>query len=138
MSFGDLELRGHSIECRINAEHPETFRPSPGNITKLRWPAGPGVRIDTAIYEGYAFPPFYDSLMAKLVVWAIDRSQAIERLARALDHTTIEGVDTTLDLHRRIVGSTDFAEGRLHTSFVDQLLTRGRSDKDQSSKSSGS
>ena len=122
LSVDSVELRGHAIECRINAEHPVTFRPSPGIIDHLRWPSGPGIRVDTALYEGYSFPPFYDSLMAKLIVWAADRQEAIDRLARALSQTRIAGLDTTLDFHRRLVDTAEFREGRLHTSLVDELL----------------
>ncbi len=135
LAIDSVEMRGHAIECRINAEHPETFRPSPGTINHLRWPTGPGVRIDTALYEGYAFPPFYDSLMAKLIVWGIDRPQAIARLERALDQTKIEGLDTTLDFHRRLVGTRAFREARLHTSLVDEMLSEPETDfraRDQS------
>ena len=103
--------RGHAIECRINAEDPVTFAPSPGRITALNLPGGFGVRVDTHIYEGYVVPPNYDSLLAKLIVHAEDREAAIRRLRRALGEFVIEGIKTNLAFHRRLVDHPDFVAG---------------------------
>jgi acetyl-CoA carboxylase biotin carboxylase subunit len=118
----DLIFVGHAIECRINAEDPETFAPSPGRITNLNLPSGPGVRVDTAIYSGYFVPPYYDSLIAKLIVHARTRDRAIARMRRALEATVIEGVKTTIPLHLRILDDPDFNAGRLSTRFMDRFL----------------
>jgi acetyl-CoA carboxylase biotin carboxylase subunit len=117
----DLRPRAHAIEFRINAEHPETFVPSPGAIETFHLPGGPGVRVDTHAYEDYVFPPHYDSLIAKLVVSGEDRDEAIARAARALDAFVIEGIHTTLPLHRRIVRDAHFRAGRLSTRFMERL-----------------
>lgn len=114
-----LKHRGHAIECRINAEHSETFIPSPGDVTTFHPPGGPGIRVDTHVYDGYRIPPHYDSLVAKLIAHGKDREEAIQRLQRALDFFVIEGVDTTLDLHRRIVRDRHFLEGDLSTRFME-------------------
>lgn len=112
---------GHAIECRINAEDPRSFAPSPGRIEHLVWPLGPGVRIDTHVYPGYRFPPFYDSLLAKFIAYGQDRAQAIARMRRALGEFEIEGIATTAPLHQRILEDSRFLEGRLDTSFLDGL-----------------
>jgi acetyl-CoA carboxylase biotin carboxylase subunit len=117
----DMRPRGHSIEVRINAEDPVTFAPSPGLITALNLPGGPGVRIDTHIYAGYRVPPNYDSLLAKLIVRADNRPAAIARLRRALSEFIVEGPKTNLDLHRRIVDHPDFIAGRLDTHLLERL-----------------
>jgi acetyl-CoA carboxylase biotin carboxylase subunit len=117
----DMRPRGHSIEVRINAEDPVTFAPSPGLITALNLPGGPGVRIDTHIYAGYRVPPNYDSLLAKLIVRADNRPAAIARLRRALSEFIVEGPKTNLDLHRRIVEHSDFIAGRLDTHLLERL-----------------
>ncbi len=109
---------GHAIECRINAEHPRTFAPSPGLITRLIWPTGPGVRVDSHVYQGYSFPPFYDSLLAKLIVHGPERSSAIARMSRALEELVIEGVETTTPMHRELLRHPDFVAGRIDTGFV--------------------
>ncbi len=114
----DLHIRGHSIECRINAEDPETFIPSPGTISSCLLPGGFGVRVDTAIYPGYTIPSTYDSLLGKLIVHGEDRNEAIMRMRRALDELRIEGVKTTTEFHKKIMNNTDFAEGRLWTGFL--------------------
>jgi acetyl-CoA carboxylase biotin carboxylase subunit len=113
---------GHAIELRINAEDPETFAPSPGRITRLAFPGGPGIRVDTHVYGGYMIPPYYDSLIAKLIVHGRDRSEAIERAQRALSMLVIEGVKTTAPLHQRILAQDDFVEGRLDTHFMERML----------------
>ena len=115
-------FRGHSIECRINAEDPETFAPSPGRITAFHFPGGHGVRVDTAMYSDAVVSPFYDSLIAKLIVRAMDRAEAIARMRRALEMFVIEGVETTIPLHRRIMDDAQFQRGDLHTGFLDHLL----------------
>jgi acetyl-CoA carboxylase biotin carboxylase subunit len=116
---GRFRPRGHSIECRINAEDPVTFAPSPGRITGLNLPGGFGVRVDTHIYEGYVVPPNYDSLLAKLIVHAEDRESAIRRMQRALGEFVVEGIKTNLDFHRKLMRHPDFAAGRLDTHFLE-------------------
>ena len=113
-----LRLCGHAIECRINAEHPETFAPSPGRITGWNLPGGIGIRVDTAAYHDGVVPPFYDSLVAKLIAYGADRNQAIARMRRALDMFIVEGIYTSIPLHRRILDHPDFAAGKLDTGFL--------------------
>jgi acetyl-CoA carboxylase biotin carboxylase subunit len=114
---------GHAIEFRINAEDPETFAPSPGLITGLALPGGPGVRLDTHIYAGYAVPPYYDSLIAKLLVFGRDRDEAIVRSRRALDMLRVEGIKTSVALHRRILDSEEFIAGDVDTHFMERFLS---------------
>ncbi|MGH9315982.1 MAG: acetyl-CoA carboxylase biotin carboxylase subunit [Thermoanaerobaculia bacterium] len=122
LSFaGKRRPRGHAIEFRINAEDPVTFQPSPGRITTFHPPGGLGVRVDTAAHQGYTIPPYYDSLIAKLIVSAGDRPEAIARGRRALDLFVIEGVKTTIPMHRRILEEPDFVSGRLSTRFLDRF-----------------
>ncbi len=117
-----IQLTGHSIECRINAEDPNNdFRPSPGTITEFHLPGGMGVRIDTHCYSGYVVPPNYDSMIAKLIVHAPTREQAIERMVRALDEFIIEGIKTTIPLHKRILRHPKFAKGEYTTRFLEQF-----------------
>jgi acetyl-CoA carboxylase, biotin carboxylase subunit len=111
-------LCGHAIECRINAEHPETFAPSPGRITGLNLPGGSGIRVDTAAYQDGVIPPYYDSLVAKLIAYGSDRTQAIARMRRALDMFVVEGIYTSIPLHRRILEHPDFVAGKLDTGFL--------------------
>ncbi len=112
---------GHSIEFRINSEDPDhDFRPCPGRITGLRFPAGPGVRVDTAIYDGYNVPPYYDSMLAKLIVWGADRDEALARARRALDEFQIEGVATTIPFHRKVVDNAAFVSGEVYTDFIEK------------------
>jgi acetyl-CoA carboxylase biotin carboxylase subunit len=118
----DINFVGHSIECRINAEDPETFRPSPGRITTLNLPTGPGVRVDTAIYNGYFVPPHYDSLIAKLIVHHRTRSQAIARMKRALEAMVVEGIKTTIPIHLQILNDPDFIAGNISTRFMDRFM----------------
>ncbi|HEY7957810.1 MAG TPA: acetyl-CoA carboxylase biotin carboxylase subunit [Polyangia bacterium] len=113
--------RGHAIECRVNAEDPVTFAPSPGRITALNLPGGFGVRVDTHIYEGYVVPPNYDSLLAKLIVHAEDRESAIKRMRRALDEFVVEGVKTNLPFHRKLIDHPEFIAGRIDTHFISRL-----------------
>ncbi|MGI8958387.1 MAG: acetyl-CoA carboxylase biotin carboxylase subunit [Bryobacteraceae bacterium] len=116
-----ISLSGHAIECRINAEHPETFAPSPGRITGLNLPGGIGVRVDTAAYTDSVIPPYYDSLVAKLITYGKDRCEAIARMRRALDMFVIEGIQTTIPLQERILSDPDFIAGRFDTSFLAKL-----------------
>jgi acetyl-CoA carboxylase biotin carboxylase subunit len=123
----DVVATGWAIECRINAEDPHAgFIPSPGRITSLRPASGPWVRDDSGVYGGYTIPRFYDTLMAKLVVWGPDRDAAIARMARALAEYKVVGVRTTIPLLEHIVADPDFAAGRLSTAFLDRLLDRAR------------
>jgi acetyl-CoA carboxylase, biotin carboxylase subunit len=112
------EPRGHAIECRINAEHPETFVPSPGRITGLNLPGGVGIRVDTAAYQDGVIPPYYDSLVAKLIAHGADRAEATARMLRALDMFVVEGIYTSIPLHQRILRHPDFVAGRLDTGFL--------------------
>ena len=123
LSFANRTLapRGHSIEFRINAEDPVTFQPSPGRIATFHPPGGLGVRVDTAAYQGYLIPPHYDSLIAKLIVSGRNREEAIARGRRALDFFVIEGVKTTIPMHRRILDDPDFVGGRLSTRFMERF-----------------
>jgi len=113
-----FKLRGHAIECRINAEHPDTFVPSPGTITGLNLPGGAGVRVDTAAYQGGVIPPYYDSLVAKLIVHGADRTEAIARMKRALSMFVVEGIYTSIPLHQRILDHPDFISGNIDTGFI--------------------
>ncbi len=123
ISFGqrDVSFNGASIECRINAEDPETFIPSPGKIHAFHLPGGPGVRVDTAAHADCQVLPHYDSLIAKLVVHGRDRDEAIHRMRRALDLTVVEGVKTTIPLHRKILRHSDFIAGRYNTRFLESM-----------------
>jgi acetyl-CoA carboxylase biotin carboxylase subunit len=116
-----IKLSGHALECRINAEDPERFIPSPGKITFLSLPGGPGVRIDTAIYNGYVIPSHYDSLIAKLITYGKDRSEAIMKMRRALDEFIIEGVNTTIPFHKKVLNNPDFLSGNFNTNFIEKL-----------------
>ena len=120
---GDIEFRGHSIECRINAEHPERFTPSPGLIRTFNLPSGPGVRVDTAAHADCTIPPYYDSMIGKIIVFGRDRPEAIARMRRALEMSVIEGIYTTIPLHLRILADAEFVAGRLGTGFMDRLLS---------------
>jgi acetyl-CoA carboxylase, biotin carboxylase subunit len=116
-----IELRGHAIECRINAEDPVTHKPSPGKITSWHAPGGPGVRIDTAAYAEYVIPPYYESMIAKLIVHAANRDEAIRRMDRALDMFVLEGVKSTIPLHRQILRHADFKSGDIYTKFIEDF-----------------
>ncbi|MBV9341962.1 MAG: acetyl-CoA carboxylase biotin carboxylase subunit [Acidobacteria bacterium] len=121
---GPILHRGHAIECRINAEHPETFTPSAGKITAFHPPGGTGVRVDTAVYAEGTIPPYYDSLIAKLVARGKDRAEAISRMSRALEMFIVEGVYTTIPLHRRILADPEFQAGHTDTTFIEKLIPR--------------
>ena len=117
----DVQIVGHSIECRINAEDPVKFTPSPGRITAFNIPGGPGVRVDTAVYPGYVVPPYYDSMIAKLIVHARTRELAIARMQRALDMMVVEGIKTTIPLHRKIMADENFQKGNFSTKFMEEF-----------------
>ncbi len=119
-----LVPRGHAIECRINAEDPRTFAPSPGRLKTFHVPGGPGVRVDTHCYEDYVIPPHYDSLIGKLIVHGRDRSEAIARMRRALDFFVVEGIKTSIPLHRLILRDEEFRAGRLSTRFMEGFAAR--------------
>ena len=120
----DIQMRGHALECRINAEDPVTHKPSPGKITAWHAPGGPGVRIDTAAYAEYVIPPYYDSMIAKLVVHGSTRDESIRRMDRALDMFVLEGVKSTIPLHRQILRHPDFRKGDIHTKFLEHFHER--------------
>ncbi len=123
MSFGqkDVAFNGHAIECRINAEDPKSFVPSPGTINHFNLPGGPGVRVDTAAHDGCEISPYYDSMVAKLMVHGRDRREAIARMRRCLDVMIVEGIKTTIPMHRRILEDADFQAGRLTTKFMERF-----------------
>jgi acetyl-CoA carboxylase biotin carboxylase subunit len=118
----DIKITGHAIECRINAEHPFKFTPSPGKIEGYHPPGGLGVRVDSAIYDQYTVLPHYDSMVAKLIVHADNREEAIQRMSRALDEYIIGGIRTSIMLHQRIMNNKDFREGAVDTSFMENLV----------------
>jgi len=120
-----VTLRGHAIECRINAENPVTFTPSPGKITALNLPGGIGVRVDTWAYTDCVIPPYYDSLVAKLIVHAGSRTEAIDRSLRALDMFVVEGIHTSIPLHQRILQDPEFRAGDIDTGFIARFLAKG-------------
>jgi acetyl-CoA carboxylase biotin carboxylase subunit len=120
----DIAFHGHAIECRINAENPVTFRPSPGKIVHYHAPGGMGVRIDSAVYQGYAIPPYYDSLLGKLIVHGKSRTECLMRLRCALDELVIDGVETTLPLFRALVREKDILDGSYHIHWLEQFLAR--------------
>ena len=121
---GDIEFHGHAIECRINAEDPETFVPSPGRIDGYHAPGGLGVRVDSAIYDGYRIPPHYDSLVAKLIVRGTTRNECLMRLRRALEEYVIDGVKTTLPLHARLIAEPDFINGDYDIRWLERLMAK--------------
>jgi acetyl-CoA carboxylase, biotin carboxylase subunit len=123
MTQSDIQLRGHAIECRINAEDPDqNFRPSPGRISAYLPPGGPGVRMDSHVYPDYEIPPYYDSLIGKLIVWGSDRRAAITRMKRALQECAITGVSTTIGFHQRILDTPEFLAGEVYTNFIEQVM----------------
>ncbi|HUQ95660.1 MAG TPA: acetyl-CoA carboxylase biotin carboxylase subunit [Bryobacteraceae bacterium] len=124
---GPIVIRGHSIECRINAENPETFAPCPGRITALNLPGGIGVRVDTAAYTDGVIPPYYDSMIAKLITYGHDRQEAIARMARALDTFVVEGIYTTIPLHQKILADPEFHAGNFHTNYLAKFTAPPRS-----------
>ncbi len=119
-----LEIRGHAIECRINAEHPQKFTPSAGKITAFNVPGGNGVRVDTALYAEGVVPPYYDSLIAKLIVHGIDREEAIAKMERALSQFVVQGIDTSISLHQAVFADPGFREGEFDTKFMERFLAK--------------
>ncbi|MGH8539727.1 MAG: acetyl-CoA carboxylase biotin carboxylase subunit, partial [Stenotrophobium sp.] len=117
-----IKLRGHAIECRINAENPRSFVPSPGEIKKYHAPGGPGIRLDTHIYAGYKVPPHYDSMIGKLIAYGSDRKSAIARMRQALSEMVIEGIQTNIPLQRRIMDDPVFREGTHNIHYTEQML----------------
>ncbi len=124
-SQASLKPFGHALECRINAENPDRgFIPSPGQITGFHVPGGMGIRVDTSAYAGYNIPPYYDSLVAKLIAFGNDREEALRRMRRSLDEFVIEGIDTTIGLHRRLMDDEDFKQGKYMTTFMEGFLKK--------------
>ena len=122
----DIHITGHAIECRINAENPEKgFRPSPGTITDMYFPGGKGIRIDSAVYSGYTVQPYYDSMIAKLIVWAKNRDEAIRKMQSALGEIIIEGIDTNVDYQYEILNHPDFLTGNTDVEFIERMEGRG-------------
>ena len=119
---GDIEFRGHALECRVNAEDPETFVPSPGVIHAFSVPGGPGVRIDTYAHSECVVSPYYDSLIAKIITYGHDRTEAIARMRRTLEMTVVDGIKTSIPLHLKILADPDFIAGRLNTSFMERFM----------------
>lgn len=117
----DIQLRGHAIECRINAENPKLgFRPSPGRIESLHMPGGPGIRIDSAVYQGYTIPPYYDSMIAKLIAYAPTRAEAIGKMRWALAEFLVDGIDTNIDYQLAILKDPDFVAGRYDIGYLER------------------
>ena len=124
----EVRFHGHAIECRITAEDPETFAPSPGRVNTYHAPGGLGVRVDSALYSGYSVPPHYDSLVAKLVVHGATRAEAIARLRRSLAEMVVDGIQTTLPLHRAIVEDAEFRRGDYTIHWLERFVARMRSE----------
>jgi len=120
----DISLQGHAIECRINAENPQSFAPSPGDVLRYHAPGGPGVRVDSALYQGYTVPPQYDSLVAKLIIHGTSRNECLMRLRRALEEFVITGIETTIPLHQRLVTSPDFINGAYDIGWFERTFDR--------------
>ena len=118
ISQNDIKIKGHSIECRINAEHPENFIPSPGKITQYHQPGGLGVRVDSAVYQGYSVPPHYDSMIGKLITYADNRSECIARMKRALEEYVIMGINTNIQMHQKIITTKEFKSGKYDINFM--------------------
>ena len=125
ISQADVQFSGHAIECRVNAEHPATFRPSPGKISYYHPPGGLGVRVDSAVYQGYTIPPNYDSLVGKLIVHGRSRTEALMRLRRSLDEFIVDGIDTTIPLFRTLVRNTDVQNGDYDIHWLEKFLATG-------------
>jgi len=124
LTQADIEFRGHAIECRVNAENPVTFRPSPGTIRNWHTPGGLGVRVDSAAYAGYAIPPYYDSLIGKLIVHGRNRTECLMRLRRSLDEFVVDGIETTIPLFQRLMQEPDFQNGEYHIHWLEEFLAR--------------
>jgi len=122
---GPVKPQGHAIECRINAENPVSFRPSPGKILYFHTPGGLGVRVDSAVYHGYSIPPYYDSLVGKLIVHGRTRGECLMRLKRALDEFVVDGIETTLPLFRALVREKEIIDGEYHIHWLEEFLAKG-------------
>jgi acetyl-CoA carboxylase biotin carboxylase subunit len=122
----EVQFEGHAIECRINAENPRTFAPSPGLITDFHAPGGLGVRLDSAIYAGYSIPPYYDSLAGKLIVHGRDRTECVARLKRCLGEIVVGGIETTIPLFQDLLNEPDILEGRYHIHWLEEWLAAQR------------
>lgn len=120
----DIKYKGHAIECRVNAENPRTFRPSPGEIKQFHPAGGPGVRFDSAVYTGYRIPPYYDSMIGKLIVYGDDRAHCIARLKRALSEMVFVGIETTVPLFMDLVEDPDFQKGDYHIHWLEEWLEK--------------
>ena len=119
----DVVLRGHAIECRINAEDPnKNFMPRPGRVEFYHVPGGPGVRVDSCLYAGYTIPSYYDSMVAKVITWGRDRNEAIARMRRALEEMVIDGITTTIPFHLEVLADPAFLRGDVNTDFVESLM----------------
>ena len=118
----NIKMIGHAIECRINAEHPETFSPSPGKITQYHIPGGPGIRVDSAIYQGYSVPSHYDSMISKLIVYAENRNEALQKMKKALEEYVILGIDTNIQLHQKIIEDNEFTLGKYNINFISNKM----------------
>jgi acetyl-CoA carboxylase biotin carboxylase subunit len=125
LSQDDIEFTGHAIECRINAEDPETFMPSPGRIIQYHQPGGPGIRVDSHIYNNYVVPPYYDSLIAKVISYGRDRAEAVARMVRALEEMVVDGVSTNIPLHQIILSDPGFREVRFNIHHLESNILRG-------------
>ena len=123
-SQSDVSLSGHAIECRINAEDPESFVPSPGIISNWHAPGGPGVRIDSHIYVNYSVPPYYDSLIGKIIVYGKDRQQAISKMRVALSETIVEGIRTNIPVHKKIIEDNSFIAGGVSINYLETKLDK--------------
>ncbi len=126
---GDIRFQGHAIECRVNAECPDTFVPSPGTITAFSLPGGPGIRVDTAMYGEAVVTPYYDSLIAKVMAYGRDRDESIARMTRALEMMVVEGIKTSIPMHLRILADPDFRAGRMSTGFMERFLATPKAEK---------
>ena len=123
----DIEINGHAIECRVNAEDPETFVPSPGVIHAFSVPGGPGVRVDTYAHSECTVSPYYDSLIAKIITHGRDRAEAIARMRRTLEMTVVDGIKTSIPLHLKILSDPDFVAGKISTSFMERYMPEKKS-----------
>jgi acetyl-CoA carboxylase biotin carboxylase subunit len=122
----DIRFSGHAIECRINAENPDTFMPSPGRVGDYHAPGGLGVRVDSALYSGYTVPSYYDSMVAKLIVYGANRNECLMRLRRALEEYVIDGIDTSIPLHRRVIADPAFVNGAYDIRWLEEFAARPR------------
>ena len=125
----DIQLRGHAIECRINAEDPYRFTPSPGKITSYHPPGGPGIRVDSHVYQGYTVPPNYDSMVGKVIAYGASREQAMSRMRIALSEMVVEGIQTNIPLHRDLLNDTGFKRGGVSIHYLEQKLAQEQKKK---------